>query len=145
MGTAWLLGGRRCHHLPPLTGAADLTLASSRPPSCAAQAPPDAILGISDAFRADTDPNKMNLGVGAYRNEVKRLRLCPTLTLAAAVLHSGPSPPPPPLCMRAGGQARGAGGGARGGAPPAGRPHPRPRVPANGGHPSLLPPQVPNE
>eukprot|EP00884_Botryococcus_braunii_P006173 jgi/Botrbrau1/15557/Bobra.0274s0001.1 len=28
--------------------------------------PPDAILGISDAFKKDTDPKKLNLGVGAY-------------------------------------------------------------------------------
>lgn len=33
------------------------------------QAPPDAILGISEAFKADTSPDKMNLGVGAYRTE----------------------------------------------------------------------------
>lgn len=31
--------------------------------------PPDAILGISEAFKKDTDPVKMNLGVGAYRDE----------------------------------------------------------------------------
>ena len=29
------------------------------------QAPPDAILGISDAYKKDTDPRRMNLGVGA--------------------------------------------------------------------------------
>ncbi|EFN51704.1 hypothetical protein CHLNCDRAFT_59799 [Chlorella variabilis] len=33
------------------------------------QAPPDAILGISEAFKADNSPQKMNLGVGAYRDE----------------------------------------------------------------------------
>ena len=33
------------------------------------QAPPDPILGVSDAFRADTHPDRMNLGVGAYRTE----------------------------------------------------------------------------
>ncbi|XP_047342143.1 aspartate aminotransferase, chloroplastic [Impatiens glandulifera] len=32
-------------------------------------APPDPILGVSDAFRADTDVKKLNLGVGAYRTE----------------------------------------------------------------------------
>ena len=32
-------------------------------------APPDPILGVSEAFRACEDPNKLNLGVGAYRNE----------------------------------------------------------------------------
>ncbi|PNW86841.1 hypothetical protein CHLRE_02g097900v5 [Chlamydomonas reinhardtii] len=34
-----------------------------------AQAPPDPILGVSEAFKASTDPNKLNLGVGAYRDE----------------------------------------------------------------------------
>lgn len=32
-------------------------------------APPDPILGVSEAFRADTDETKLNLGVGAYRTE----------------------------------------------------------------------------
>ncbi|KAK1275979.1 hypothetical protein QJS04_geneDACA003788 [Acorus gramineus] len=32
-------------------------------------APPDPILGVSDAFRADTNDLKLNLGVGAYRTE----------------------------------------------------------------------------
>jgi hypothetical protein len=32
-------------------------------------APPDPILGVSEAFRASSDPNKLNLGVGAYRTE----------------------------------------------------------------------------
>uniref|UniRef100_A0A061RCX4 Aspartate aminotransferase n=1 Tax=Tetraselmis sp. GSL018 TaxID=582737 RepID=A0A061RCX4_9CHLO len=32
-------------------------------------APPDPILGVSEAFKACTDPNKLNLGVGAYRTE----------------------------------------------------------------------------
>lgn len=31
--------------------------------------PPDAILGITEAFKADTHPSKMNLGVGAYRDD----------------------------------------------------------------------------
>jgi len=32
-------------------------------------APPDPILGITLAFNADTHPNKVNLGVGAYRTD----------------------------------------------------------------------------
>lgn len=32
-------------------------------------APPDAIFGLNIAFRADPDPRKVNLGVGAYRTE----------------------------------------------------------------------------
>lgn len=32
-------------------------------------APPDAILGLTDAYRADTNPEKINLGVGVYQDE----------------------------------------------------------------------------
>lgn len=32
-------------------------------------AAPDPILGISLAYKADKDANKMNLGVGAYRDD----------------------------------------------------------------------------
>lgn len=31
--------------------------------------PPDAILGITEAFKADAHPQKVNLGVGAYRDD----------------------------------------------------------------------------
>lgn len=31
--------------------------------------PPDAILGITEAFKADASPSKVNLGVGAYRDD----------------------------------------------------------------------------
>lgn len=31
--------------------------------------PPDPILGVTEAFKADTNPNKINLGVGAYRDD----------------------------------------------------------------------------
>src|SRR5918911_3721460 len=32
------------------------------------QAPPDPILGLTEAFRADPNPNKVNLGVGVYQD-----------------------------------------------------------------------------
>jgi hypothetical protein len=50
-------------------------------------APPDPILGVSEAFKADTHESKLNLGVGAYRTEelqpyvlnvVKKVRLFPS-------------------------------------------------------------------
>uniref|UniRef100_A0A0R3W9S1 Aspartate aminotransferase, mitochondrial n=1 Tax=Taenia asiatica TaxID=60517 RepID=A0A0R3W9S1_TAEAS len=31
--------------------------------------PPDFVLGITEAFKRDTNPNKVNLGVGAYRDD----------------------------------------------------------------------------
>ena len=33
------------------------------------EAPPDPILGLSQAFAADEHPKKINLGVGAYRDD----------------------------------------------------------------------------
>jgi len=33
------------------------------------EGPPDAILGITEAFKKDTHASKMNLGVGAYRDD----------------------------------------------------------------------------
>jgi aspartate/tyrosine/aromatic aminotransferase len=36
---------------------------------CSLQAPPDAILGVTEAWKACSDPKKLNLGVGAYRDE----------------------------------------------------------------------------
>ena len=37
--------------------------------------PPDAILGVTEAFKADKNPNKINLGVGAYRDDKVLLKL----------------------------------------------------------------------
>lgn len=31
--------------------------------------PPDPILGVTEAFKKDNNPKKMNLGVGAYRDD----------------------------------------------------------------------------
>lgn len=31
--------------------------------------PPDVILGITEAYKKDPNPNKVNLGVGAYRDD----------------------------------------------------------------------------
>jgi aspartate/tyrosine/aromatic aminotransferase len=32
-------------------------------------APPDPIIGVGQAFHSDTDNRKVNLGVGAYRDD----------------------------------------------------------------------------
>jgi len=32
-------------------------------------APPDPIIGVNIAYASDTDPRKVNLGVGAYRDD----------------------------------------------------------------------------
>ena len=37
--------------------------------SCSCAGPPDAILGLTEAFKVDPNPNKLNLGAGAYRDD----------------------------------------------------------------------------
>jgi aspartate aminotransferase len=46
------------------------------------QGPPDAILGIAEAFKASTSPNKVNVCVGAYRDEVGKPWVLPSVVEA---------------------------------------------------------------
>ena len=45
-------------------------------------APPDVILGINTAFSNDQDPRKVNLGVGAYRDDNVRPYVFPIVLQA---------------------------------------------------------------
>jgi aromatic-amino-acid transaminase len=45
-----------------------MTMTAVSPFSHIEQAPPDPILGLTEAFNADTNPNKVNLGVGVYQD-----------------------------------------------------------------------------
>ena len=42
-------------------------------------APPDPILGVTLAYNADSDPDKLDLGVGAYRTEEKAPLVLPVV------------------------------------------------------------------
>lgn len=44
--------------------------------------PPDAILGVTEAFKRDTNPKKINLGVGAYRDDNGKPYILPTVLQA---------------------------------------------------------------
>lgn len=44
--------------------------------------PPDPILGITEAYLKDTNPNKVNLGAGAYRNDQGKPHLLPSVLMA---------------------------------------------------------------
>jgi aspartate aminotransferase len=46
------------------------------------QGPPDAILGITEAFKADSFPQKINLGVGAYRDDKGKPYVLPSVRAA---------------------------------------------------------------
>lgn len=41
--------------------------------------PPDAILGVTEAYKRDTNPKKMNLGVGAYRTDEGKPFILPSV------------------------------------------------------------------
>lgn len=41
--------------------------------------PPDPILGVSEAYKRDTNSKKMNLGVGAYRDDNGKPYVLPSI------------------------------------------------------------------
>lgn len=50
--------------------------------------PPDAILGVTESFKADSNPRKINLGVGAYRDNEGKPYVLPSVRKAEAELMS---------------------------------------------------------
>lgn len=61
--------------------------------------PPDPILGVTEAFKRDTNPKKMNLGVGAYRDDqgkpfvlscVRKVQLIHHFTLRSGAVTTVP-------------------------------------------------------
>lgn len=56
------------------------------------QAPADAILGLTDAFKKDSNPKKVNLGVGVYQDENGQLPLLECVRLAEQELTSESRP-----------------------------------------------------
>ncbi|GAM84577.1 hypothetical protein ANO11243_025730 [Dothideomycetidae sp. 11243] len=53
------------------------------------QGPPDAILGITEAFKADKHPEKINLGVGAYRDDQGKPYVLPSVKSAESKVVQG--------------------------------------------------------
>ncbi|OAX42061.1 PLP-dependent transferase [Rhizopogon vinicolor AM-OR11-026] len=54
-------------------------------------APPDSILGLNAAFKADTHPQKINLGVGAYRDDNHKPWVLPVIKRATSILLNDPN------------------------------------------------------
>ena len=50
--------------------------------------PPDAIIGVNDAFKKDSNPSKMNLGVGAYRDDTGKPFVLPSVRKAEEAIRS---------------------------------------------------------
>ena len=57
-----------------------------------AMAPADPILGVTDIFKADPRPNKVNLGVGVYQDESGKLPLMRAVCEAEELLAANPQP-----------------------------------------------------
>jgi aromatic-amino-acid transaminase len=57
-----------------------------------ALAPPDPILGLNEAFNADTRAGKVNLGVGVYLGEDGKIPLLESVRMAEAARLQSPSP-----------------------------------------------------
>ena len=55
-------------------------------------APRDPILGINEAFAADTNPNKVNLGVGVYYDDAGKLPLLKCVQAAEKQMMETPKP-----------------------------------------------------
>ncbi|TAG33374.1 MAG: aspartate/tyrosine/aromatic aminotransferase [Polaromonas sp.] len=55
-------------------------------------APRDPILGINEAFAADTHPNKVNLGVGVYYDDNGKLPLLQCVQAAEKLMMDSPKP-----------------------------------------------------
>ena len=57
-----------------------------------AMAPRDPILGINEAFAADNNPNKVNLGVGVYYDDNGKLPLLQCVQTAEKLMMATPKP-----------------------------------------------------
>jgi aromatic-amino-acid transaminase len=55
-------------------------------------APRDPILGLNEQFNADTNPNKVNLGVGVYFDDNGKLPLLKCVQAAEAAMAAAPKP-----------------------------------------------------
>ncbi|KAI8928346.1 pyridoxal phosphate-dependent transferase [Entophlyctis helioformis] len=80
--------------LKPASASASLSLFVSKaaaPVSTWAHVPmgpPDPILGVTEAFKADTNPKKMNLGVGAYRDDNNKPYVLPSVRKAEEIIFN---------------------------------------------------------
>ena len=53
------------------------------------EAPIDPILGMAQAFASDPSPNKVDLGIGIYKDERGEVIVLPTVKAAERALHEG--------------------------------------------------------
>ncbi|KAF4521798.1 hypothetical protein B566_EDAN011383 [Ephemera danica] len=71
-----------------LPSASSITQRSASWWSHVEMGPPDAILGVTEAFKKDTNPKKINLGVGAYRDDNGKPFVLPSVIKAEQQLQA---------------------------------------------------------
>ncbi|KAI1373264.1 pyridoxal phosphate-dependent transferase [Hypoxylon crocopeplum] len=59
-------------------------------PEVVPQAPEDPLFGLMRAYRADQDPNKVDLGIGAYRDDTAKPWVLPVVKKADEILRNDP-------------------------------------------------------
>jgi aromatic-amino-acid transaminase len=84
-----LLSSTRCEPLPI---ESNLIMTTPSVFSAIEMAPRDPILGITEAFNADTNPNKINLGVGVYYDDNGKVPLLACVQKAENILIEQPAP-----------------------------------------------------
>ncbi|KAL2152930.1 hypothetical protein VTH82DRAFT_4085 [Thermothelomyces myriococcoides] len=64
--------------------------ATSFPAEVVPQAPEDPLFGLMRAYRADSNPNKVDLGIGAYRDDNAKPWVLPVVKKADEILRNDP-------------------------------------------------------
>ncbi|KAL2267851.1 hypothetical protein VTJ83DRAFT_5128 [Remersonia thermophila] len=65
-------------------------LPTSFPAEVVPQAPEDPLFGLMAAYRADTSPNKVDLGIGAYRDDNAKPWVLPVVKKADEIIRNDP-------------------------------------------------------
>ncbi|QRV86060.1 aminotransferase class I and II protein [Ceratobasidium sp. AG-Ba] len=76
-------------HVSPPQSPSDMSSASTF--ASVPLAPPDAIFKLTAAYKADTYPQKVNLGVGAYRDDDNKPWVLPVVKKATEILLNDPT------------------------------------------------------
>jgi aromatic-amino-acid transaminase len=73
-------------------GAGTIRVMNASPLAAIEMAPKDPILGVTEAFNADTNPNKVNLGVGVYCDDEGKVPVLESVRRAEQKLAESPLP-----------------------------------------------------
>ncbi|KAI0148297.1 pyridoxal phosphate-dependent transferase [Hypoxylon sp. NC0597] len=82
--------GQSVRRVKNLVGHMSPPSATSFTPEVVPQAPEDPLFGLMRAYRADPDPNKVDLGIGAYRDDNAKPWVLPVVKKADEILRNDP-------------------------------------------------------